>query len=348
MRAVRRATWLLAACGSAFAGVAVAQATLPLPDLREPVALRVAYVHNPRMPALEESRLAEVLDRTRQLMQAHFGVTMRFEAPRHLAIAPVFQAISPRWARKAERERMDPTNDRAALEKMVPAFVKDLRDAGDIAAQKRFAARHLVEAPADDTDAAFARALLWTQHQLLATWYRMPASDGRPLLGRDRYNEYTFWSALGSTDLPYEVIVTNQPIASAEHDDNAVHSALRGGVSNGITTQNVASRFGLMSILSTFPFVDESPQARRLRGDDQPDVEQANHYMALLLAHELGHQLLHLGHPFADASCLMNPPALLDFRSWSAGLDPTRCTLRSSRANTPGFIQFKVPAAMFR
>lgn len=319
-----------------------------MPDVREPVVLRVAYVDNLRMPPFEEQRLAAVLEQARVLVRSHFGIPLEFAAPTRLPIGPVFRAIAPAAARKAERERMDPTLDGAVLEKMVPAFVKDLRDAGDVNAQKRFAASHLLEPPQGDSDAAFARALLRTQHRLLTAWYRMPAQDGRPLLGADRYNEYTYWSALGSTDLPYEVIVTNQPIASAERADNSVHSALRGGVSNGITTQSIASRFGLVSILSTFPFVDASPLVTRLRGGEQPTPEQADRYMALLLTHELGHQLLHLGHPFDHDSCVMAPPALLEFGRWAAGLDAARCPLRNSAANTPGFVKFKLPASMFR
>lgn len=349
MRCTACVAWLLAALmGSAVAQAPPREATLPLPDLGEGTLLRVAYVHNPRMPALDEQRLARVLERARIHVQAHFGIRVAFAPPRQLEIGPLFRAIQPRLAGKAERERMDPTADRAVLEKMVAAFVKELRQTGDTAAQKRFAARHLVEQPADDSDAAFARALLWTQHSVLATWYRLPAGDGKPLMGGDRFNEYTYWSALGSTDLPYEVIVTNQPIASAEREENSVHSALRGGVSNGITTQSLSARFGLVSILSTFPFVDDSVLVRRLRGDHQPAAEQADEYMALLLVHELGHQLLHLGHPFANASCVMTPPALLEFRAWAAQLDAGRCLLRSSAANTPGAIKFKLPAAMFR
>jgi hypothetical protein len=345
-----RALLLLAAlAGNAWAQPhAGAGKPLPLPDLSGGVTLRVAYVENPRLPPLPAQRLDAILALTRGELKNQLGITARFTQPERLPIGPLFAALSPRLTLEAERERVDATLEPARLEPLARRLVKDLRAAGDVAAQKRFAAPYLVQPAADDGDLAFARALLVTQHTLLQAWGRALAPDGRPVIGGDRYNEYSFWNVLGSIELPYEVIITNQLIASAERTENSVHSAIRGGVSNGITTQSRGGRYRLVSILSSYPFTDGSVLARRLRGGEQPSEAQADRYMALLLAHELGHQLLHLGHPFGNPHCVMTPPVALAFRAWSAQLAPTECQLGSSRANTPGFLKFVNPDAMFR
>ena len=312
------------------------------------VTLRVAYVENPRFAPIAPQRLAEVLRLARTEMQQHFGVAIEFAPPVTLPIRKVFAALSPALAKEAERERMDATQDPAALRRLLPRLVKDLRDAGDMPAQKRFAAGFLLQEPSDGSDGAFAHALLATHHALLTQWGAALALDGQSAIGKDRFNEYTYWNLIGSTPLSYEVLVTNQLIASAERAENSVHSAIRGGLSNGITTQSRAGRFGLVSILSSYAFVEQTPLARKLRGGAPLTPAEEDLYMARLLAHELGHQLLHLGHPFANPHCIMAPPKSLEFTAWSAGLDAKQCALGSSKPQTPGFVKFSAPEGVFR
>ena len=320
---------------------------LPLPDVSGPVSLRVAYVENPRFAPLPPARLSAILAMARKDMLQQLGVAVDFAPPAMLPIDRVLGTMSPALAKEAERARMDATLDPRKLERLVPTLIKDLRDAGDIAAQKRFAEGYLLHAPVDGSDRAFARALLTTHHGLLAQWGTTLALDGKPAIGKDRFNEYTYWNVVGSTPLPFEVLVTNQLIASAEKSENSVHSAIRGGLSNGITTQNRAGRYKLVSILSTYAFVDPGPLARKLRGGGVLTAEQEDLFMARLLVHELGHQLLHLGHPFDNPHCIMAPPKALEFQAWSAGLDPKLCALGSSKAQTPGYVQFMAPEALF-
>ncbi|MBC7379838.1 MAG: hypothetical protein H7346_20710 [Burkholderiaceae bacterium] len=345
----RVAAWML--CVLAALAPAVRAQTgkpLPMPDIAKGVTLRVAYVHNPRFPALPADQLNLILLQTADQLQKQLGLKVAFTAPVELPIIKVFAALNPRIAAQAEALRLEPTTNEYALERLAKQLLKDLQQEGDIAAQKRFAASYLLPPPVDDSDIAFARALVQTQQALLRNWQRLKGADGQPLIGVDRFNEYAYWNVLGSTQLPYEVLVTNQLIASAEWEENSVHSAIRGGVSNGVTTQSRAGRFKLVSVLSTFPFLDNSPETVQLRGGETPTVAVANTYMAALLAHELGHQLLHLGHPFGNPHCLMTPPVVLRFKQWLADLSPSQCALGSSKGNTPGVIKFASPEAMFR
>jgi hypothetical protein len=322
--------------------------SLPLPDLSKGTLLRVAYVENPRFAPLSEAQITAILAQSASTMKQHFGVEVRFNPPTRLPIAPLFAAISARRRAAAESARLDPTNDAPTQERLARTLLDDVRVDGDINALQKFAAPHLLMPPKDNTPLAFARAVIATQHSLLRAWHDTSAADGKPLLGTDRYNEYNFWLALGDTDLPYEIIITNQLIASAELSGNSVHSALRGGVSNGITSQNRKGRYSLVSVVSSYPFLDKSKHALKLRGGDQPGTDDGNRYMGLMLAHELGHQLLHLGHPFGNSNCLMTPPIQLEFRAWSQALSPSHCLLASNPANTPGVIKFALPETLFK
>jgi hypothetical protein len=321
---------------------------LALPELTQPVILRVVVAENPRFEALTPANVDAVLAHAQQAVKLNFNIDIRFDPAARMPLAGLFAAIPAKTRANAEKSRMGVIDDAPTQEQSARSLLKDMRIDGDFWAQRRFATPDLLEAPADDSQMAFARALIATQHRLLAGWRDKPARDGLPSLGADRFNEYTYWVALGDTDLPYDVILTNQLIASAEREDNSVHSALRGGVSNGITSQSRAGRFQLRSVVSSFPFVDNSAQTQRLRGGVMSTPADANLQMGLMLAHELGHLLLHLGHPFANPACVMTPPVRLEFRKWQQGLDAHTCPLADSKANTPGFIKFTRPEILFK
>jgi hypothetical protein len=137
--------------------------------------------------------------------------------------------------------------------------------------------------------------------------------------------------------LPYEVIVTNQLIASVEYANNSVHSALRGGITNGFTTPNPQSRYKTTAIVSTYPFIAEDAAIRALRAGESYGRPDALRYAGVLLAHEIGHQLWHLGHPYGRTACVMAPTPLLHFRRWVEGLMPADCPLAQEGPMKPGF-----------
>ncbi|NJS35838.1 MAG: hypothetical protein HC765_04400 [Brachymonas sp.] len=57
-------------------------------------------------------------------------------------------------------------------------------------------------------------------------------------------------------------------------------------------------------------------------------------------SHELGHQLLHLLHPFGQKHCLMNPVPMFAYRAWAKQLSAKDCALGSSKEMTPGAHRF--------
>jgi hypothetical protein len=103
-----------------------------------------------------------------------------------------------------------------------------------------------------------------------------------------------------------------------------------------------SSRYGTASVLSLFPFTSQDAVTRALRGDTDGKSTNAVEGAAAMLVHELGHQLLHLGHPFNSKACIMNPPQLLRFSAWTQGLDATQCPLGHHVENRPGVTKFIV------
>ena len=155
------------------------------------------------------------------------------------------------------------------------------------------------------------------------------------MLGADDYHQWALWSFLGYGALPYEIVLTNQLVASAEYSGTSIHSALRGGVSVGATFPSAGAEVGSYVFLSTLVFDDVLAGVRR----EGRYGEQAPRLAGAYLAHELGHQLLHLGHPFANPYCVMTPARVFQFRAWFDSIDAERCALGSLPAMQPGAIE---------
>lgn len=107
---------------------------------------------------------------------------------------------------------------------------------------------------------------------------------------------------------------------------------------------SVNAKFGTLSWLSIFPFVSKDEMFATLRNGTSYSREEGIELAGSYLAHELGHQLFHLGHPWVNKACVMRPVELLDFRGWRKNLDSTKCSPGSSPAMTPGAAGF--PAVM--
>lgn len=185
-----------------------------------------------------------------------------------------------------------------------------------------------------------AEALIDTHLARFAQWHKLKAMDDKDLFNGDACNEYFAWVFAPRTQAwPYEVVLTNQLIASVEYSENSLHSALRGGVSNGLTTQSTASRYGTVSVCSLFPMTSMDALTRQLRNDAPGQEPKPVEAIAALLTNELGHQLLHLGHPYNSKACVMNPAELLQFEAWTQGLDAAQCPIGNTKENTPGALR---------
>lgn len=310
-------------------------AKLPLPELAQLGPLRVGYIDNPRFAPLSTSDQVAVLARAKILLKAHFGIEVAFDLqPGSLPIEALFDAVPPAGAALVDRAVFDFKNGTGNVARLVSNTAKQLQADGDNdAAARAFAQPHLRRPPAGESAEAFAKVLVETQLARIAQWHSAApnaAIDAKP------YNEFEYWRFLGALDLPYELLLTNQLIASVEYSSNSVHSALRGGLTNGVTFPSIRSKTGSYSVASSFPFVATDSAVMSLRDGEFASRQEMLEGVAVLVVHELGHQLLHLGHPYGNRACIMTPTELLRFKQWLADLNPSQCALGSSPAMTPG------------
>jgi hypothetical protein len=330
------ATFLLASC------ISQKDETLPVPSLGTGVIkLKLAYVANPHFPSMTKEQKKLMLVAARLGLKEHFGRDAEFlEADEYPLQALVDRVPSKDWSEWNSRiyDFKSGTGDRRRLNR---AYAEGLRDKGDNLDEMIAYAKPFLLAPISERSyEGFAQALTATLLARLEQLKSQKLSDASDVIDRSPNNEYVFWDRVGWLSFPYDVVVTNQLIASAEYIGPSVHSAIRGGITNGITTRNPLSRYGTTAIVSTYPFIGKDAVTTSLRdGESYSDTESAT-FAGLLLVHEMGHQLFHLGHPYGRRSCVMNPPELLHFRAWSRDLSPKGCPIGGPGAMKPGFEKF--------
>lgn len=293
------------------------------------VRLRVVHAVNPRLPRLTEAQMALLLAATQSTVKEHFGVNVEFSEVAETGIADLFAQIPPAVIAERQEQIFDfkgGTGDKAAL---AAGIHTTLRQRGTTLQDGLAYVRpYLVEVRAPDLE-AFSGVLADTLLRRLQSWRNIKAADGAPVLDDQPYNEWIYWETLGYGGMQYELVITNQLIASAEYVGVDIHGAIRGGVTVGTTTYGRHSQLGSFVFWSTFPFTDTSPLTLQQRGGERYSAEEAARLSGQYLAHEIGHQLFQFGHPFGQKSCVMNPVSMLRFREWSRQIDAAACPIGS-------------------
>jgi hypothetical protein len=317
-------------------------ASVPLPVLGSaPVQLRVAHVVNSRFPVLTNTQLSAVLSKTQALVAQHFNLRVEFGPPQPVGIEAFFALRNRDIESSMQKTIVNPfaltQTDRDNMRKGLYERLSNYSDEREKVAN--YARPYLTE-PFEGNDLLrLSKALLETLLTRLEFWREQTASDGRPVLDSSPYNEWVWWDTVGYGDVPYEVVITNQLVASAEIYAMDVHSSIRGGITAGTTSYSKSARLQAYSFVSAFQMLNDNEVLTLLRDEAHYSSEQVTDYVAAVLAHELGHMLLHLGHPFGREHCIMSPTPLLHYRSWYDALDAAQCPLGSDAQMTPGVIK---------
>lgn len=324
----RRPARLLLAVTLLLAGSSCAhRATLPLPRPGgETVTLKVAYVVNPRFPSMKAAQIRTVLAAARQGVRENFGVDVEFTEPEEQPLEALADRVTSRDRSDWNNIIYDFKSGKGNRARLTRGYAAAFRSDDESLEQMIAYAEPFLLAPLRGrTYEGFAEVVTATLVARLDEIKSQKLPDGSDLIDRSLNNEVVFWAYIGRFSFPYDVVITNQLIASAEYVGSSVHTAIRGGITNGITTANPSSRYGTTAIVSTYPIIGEDRVTRALRGDETYSEADSARFAGFLLVHEIGHQLFHLGHPYGRRSCVMNPPELLHFRDWVEKLSPKDC-----------------------
>ncbi|MDO8990662.1 MAG: hypothetical protein Q7U91_13645 [Sideroxyarcus sp.] len=281
------------------------------------VQIRVVQANNDRLPRMSPGQVQIMLASAQLTVWKNFGVYVEFTEAPEIGIDRLFALIPPPVKEVRKDSIYDFKSGNGDKRKLAEGIRATLAEHGTkFESALAFAKPYLPEGNPPTDLASFSDLLANTMLERLEAWRHINAADGAPVLDASPYNEWVYWDTLGYGNLPYDVVITNQFIASAEYYGVDIHSAIRGGVTVGTTSYNRTGKYGSYVFWSTFPFTDNSELSRRMRGDDDYSETDAAELSGAYLAHEIGHLLLQLGHPFGQKACVMNPASMLRFRQW--------------------------------
>jgi hypothetical protein len=320
---VRRAGPVLAAV-LVLAAASCAHRAAPLPG--ETVTLRVAHVVNPELPRMTSEQLGVLLAAARKGVMENFGVNVEFTEPEEQSLNALFDRATPRERRDWNALSYDFKSGKGDRTRLVRGYAAALRsDENGLDDLIAYAQPNLLAPVRERTYQGLADAVTATLVARLEQLKSQTLPDGSELIDGSPDNEVLYWAFIGRLSFPYDVVITNQLIASAEYIGSSIHTAIRGGITNGITTANPSSPYGTTAIVSTYPLIGEDGVTRSLRGGESYSEADSARFAGLLLVHEIGHQLFDFGHPYRRQACVMNPPELLRFREWAGQLSPKDC-----------------------
>jgi hypothetical protein len=335
-RRIQAISAICIACAG-FIAIAVYAITRPLSCAK----LAVLYVENPRFNPMGKAEIDAITTNASAQFKTLLGRCVVFETPDKKPINDVFGLLSNAQLQAANRLVVpEPTTvDRYNLSRTMATALA--AEKTTLAEQIAYANRSgAISVAADTPRADFATALINYHADVLNKFRRQNAADGHPIIDINPYNEFAHWSGIPHTKLKHDLYLTNQPIISLERGDPSLHASLRGGITNGITTPCANCRYGTAIILSIYALYGNDNLLASIRTESPySDAEKAL-FSAQVLTHELGHQLLHFGHPFALQDCVMNPVEGQNFRKRSLALREGACTKDRSPTLELGAIKF--------
>lgn len=308
------------------------------------VAPRVIYIENSRFPRVTTNDLRKIIHAAAALVEEHFGI--KVVAPDQipvLNIDNVFTELVKKKPANFDRLIGDFRNGKVDWESVRENLIKQINKQKDpLSSQIEFARPYLIQPLAKEDLDSFSRAVVETFKARLTHWTVAKLEDGHPVIGQVPgrpdlpFNEYGYWTLMAKNGIAADIVLTNQLVASVEYIPIPIHTSIRGGITGGSTEYNPSSQFGSSVWVSLFPYFSSDPLIRKYRNRNTYARDEALSYAGAMLAHELGHQLLQLGHPWSNDACLMRPVEALDFSLWINKLDAVKCQLGSSPAMEPG------------
>jgi len=271
---------------------------VPLPTLGsgEEIVLRYAFIENPDVPTFTLEEWQIVLDTASEAVDEHFGLNVQFAGGESIDLEETFSRLDVLMTEEQKGQIAPMNTAEIDWHRMVEAIEETLPETNLelIAALnylERYAGRDLGPIRGNTISERRRSLAVLASLQLAEALDNMAHNLEWELTGDPQrvsefgYNEWVYWDALPSLGMPYEVLLTNQAVVSVEYAPYPLHIITRAGVTAGTTSGNPTARFGTSSWVTSFPFIDLSPNFGDLRGASYWREDSAR-YAGLLLAHE--------------------------------------------------------------
>jgi len=278
--------------------------------------ISVAYVVNPRLEQLSQQDILKVLDKIKLVTQQRLDLKLTFKPLHITSIHDLFQPYQQNIRSDAQMQSFMLKPEQHSKEVLYHGFIATFDQLSleeIIAGVKNQTNSHEIDTSKSRQDILQQIAYLHIDKLMKIKSIKVKY-DHKDLLQDDLYNEYIAWDYIINQQSKYDLIITNQLIASAEAYYPTVHTSLRGGITSGFAAKSHTSYDGAI-VMTTYPFISSTPFFQQARGRNYSRQEMID-TIAYTAVHELGHLFKYRKHYYDHPSCVMRPAPGLHYLEW--------------------------------
>ena len=297
---------------------------LPQKRIGDPITIQVGIINNPRFKSLTDKQINLILVEINKGVKERFNVSLKYIKTTNENIKKYFDRYVWQISKK-QKNRIDAnmfrnyeeykykSDDYEIFKDKIASILSEYMDLTTAQAAVKNQGYNPFEF-GNTKEEIFGKVVdihIAKLHRIA----NIKMKDGNNLIEKETlYNEFMFWDVLLELQSDYDLIITNQLIASAESHLPTIHSSLRGGITSGVATISNTPLHGSV-VVSTFPFISKADFFTNARGSDYTDEEAIN-YIAWIGVHEFGHLLAFRPHYYDHPGCVMRPTPALKYKEW--------------------------------
>ncbi|MDH4263086.1 MAG: hypothetical protein OEV78_08585 [Spirochaetia bacterium] len=145
---------------------------------------------------------------------------------------------------------------------------------------------------------------------------RVAVNHGKGLLRDNEYEltqQYSYWSAILNETEDADLFITNSIIAGAD-DQMPLYVINRGGITSGITENNIKNSFQGAIVLTLMPFISTNEYFNKARGNVYENLLIP--IISMMAVHEFGHLLDRFDEYYDLPASPQNAPVDLRYQDW--------------------------------
>jgi hypothetical protein len=145
---------------------------------------------------------------------------------------------------------------------------------------------------------------------------KVPVVQGKGVLREGEYEltqHYTYWSALLNETEEADLFITNSIIAGAD-DQMPLYVINRGGITSGITENNLHNSYQGAIVLTLMPFISTTEYFNKARGSMYENLLIP--IISMMAVHEFGHLLDRFDEYYDLPASPQNAPVDLRYQDW--------------------------------
>ena len=299
--------------------------------------IRVGIINNDRLPKLEYKQIKSVLDNIKNGVKSRFDIELKYSPLMYESLESFFKRYINRVSKDSlylfEKHILrvnDTITHQSEYIRFKEEYIKSFNEMKAETIRDAIVNQGFKHDRFGLTKTEMLSNVVDYHIKKISSMANITLKDGKKLLdSKDSYHEFMMWNSIVETQSDYDLIITNQLIASAESYLPTIHSSLRGGVTSGAALKSNTHLNGLV-IVTTYPFISKKEFFKKER-DENFTIKEAINYIALIGIHEFGHLLKYRPHYYNHPSCVMRPAPGLKYKAWYNEVTKThKCTKEHS------------------